>query len=164
MNYWPTDKSLLELAVYAATILSVVAALRATRISQQLAGQQSATKAYLDYLKMAMEHPEFAFPTNANPMDTVDAPNLEQYEWYISSMLASMKLMIEADRRRWWQLQSRAEEVVALQISYHWRYLEKFRRRPYLVSWEKELGNRISKGIKNGKTRADEEAKKAPCG
>lgn len=135
-------------------IVSIIIAWRTVRVSRWSQQEANAVQAHRDYLKLAFEHPTFAFPKLMQNVDfkaeTIDGSRemFDKYEWFVSYLFATIRLVLAtAPKRSAW------EEIAILQISYHWRYLEAFRgTRVYLKLWNKELHREIDAGIAMGKS------------
>ena len=111
-------------------------------------------RAYFDYAKMAVEKPELAFPANQklnfqNQTFNGDALEFERYEWFVSSMLATVHFIsrVERSSKHW-------HEMMINQVAYHWRYIEHFRMtKLYLQNWDKELTKILDEGLARGRAR-----------
>jgi hypothetical protein len=80
---------------------------------------------------------------------TIDGDKLkfEQYEWFVSYMLASLQLVVDTTRR-----EASWRDVLILQVAYHWRYIEFFRnRKSFLMRYEPHIGDYLTRGIMMGK-------------
>lgn len=150
------EKSLLELVQMASSALLPIVAFLGVIVAWRAIGAQrqiNAMKAHLDYLKLAFDNPDFAFPKKMSDVD-YEAQliagcrlKFEKYEWFVSSMLACLRLMLEVSQKR-----SAWRDIAILQISYHWKYLERYRQeKHYLVLWDRELKAEIDAGISRGK-------------
>jgi hypothetical protein len=146
------DCATIVAAVIAA--FSLVVALRAFRANRQNQRDTIVQRAFSDYLKMAMDHPEFAFPpdhTLDHDAQTFDgkAEEFGRYEWYLSGVLNTVHLIleVEGDTPLW-------RETMHNQIAYHWQYLKRFRKaKPFLVNWDTRLAEALDAGITLGETR-----------
>ena len=159
MEFFP-DKSFLELVqlfssalIPVVALFGVIAAWQAIHANRTIQREINAMKAHLDYLKLSLEYPKLAFPRNTTEINLESQEiggckvQFEKYEWFVSSMLASMRLLLEASPHH-----SSWRKIAVLQISYHWRYIEKYRGiKEYLTLWDLELESVIDEGIAIGK-------------
>jgi hypothetical protein len=143
-----------SIAFYIFGILGAISALISLRLNRQNQRENGARRAYLDYVQLSIGHPTWAFPPLISidlNTQTIDGARerFEQYEWFVSSTIATANFILESSRRdRIWN------EMMILQLAYHWRYLEHFRStKPYLIIWDRTLSREFDDAIAIGKTK-----------
>jgi hypothetical protein len=164
MTLIPHDKSVLELAaLYASAVfpiiscLAVIVAFWAIIANRRIQREQTARNAYIKYLEMAFQNPQFAFP-DWSKIDLKDQVfistdpaegkrEFEKYEWFISMMLNTANFVFTAVR---------SDHVLAkqmiLQFAYHWKYIEIFKlRKTYFKRWYSVHKSQVYEGVKLGK-------------
>jgi hypothetical protein len=127
------------------------AAYSANRENQQEALVQ---KAYYDYAKMTVDHPDLAFPPRSAldyEKETLNGSELkfEKYEWFLSAMLVTVHFVmkIRPDNEFW-------KTLTTNQISYHWQYLDLFwDKKPFIKNWRTTLGPQMREGINRGREK-----------
>src|SRR4051794_4208316 len=111
-------------------------------------------KAYYDYLKMALDNPDLAFPPTAKfnyKEQTLDGDKekFEQYEWFLSAMLVTVHFVRKV--RPWSKLW---KNLTTNQISYHWEYIETFwDDKRFIENWRSVYDDEMKEGIKKGKDK-----------
>ncbi len=123
--------------------------LRANRQNQR---EANARRAYLDYARLGIEYPEFAFPRHLEinlEKQTIKESRLEfeRYEWFISILLGTVRFFLESTSRKgMWR------KMMILQLAYHWEYLDKYRdEKEYLKQWALELKSEFNEAIALGR-------------
>jgi hypothetical protein len=155
MNCIP-DKSILEIAQISIPIvgfLGVVVAGGAILANRHSQREINSAKSYLDYLRVALENPDLAYPGAIAEFDYDkqiigdDRLEFQRYEWFVSFTLASTRLMFQTAKKgtHW-------HNIAVRQISYHWRYLEKYgNTKHFLKRWYSEQKKIMDEAIKLGK-------------
>jgi hypothetical protein len=134
------------------TAASAVIALFAYFTNRRNQKEALLQKAYFDYAKMAVDNPELAFPLKSKidlEKETLNGDKIkfEKYEWFLSAMLV-MSLYVRnmsPENKHW-------EGLVINQMSYHWRYIERFwKEKPFIINWRRVLEKEMLAGIEQGK-------------
>jgi hypothetical protein len=132
-------------------IVSLAVATKAYRATRKNQSESLVQRAYFDYAKMALEHPRFAYPINqdfnfSEQTLNSDGVEFERYEWFLSSMLATVHFILKVeDENEFWR------QMMVNQIAYHWKYLKHFgRKKLYLDNWHREMEDIINEGIEKG--------------
>jgi hypothetical protein len=167
LTFWKDLASIVAVGVAMASMIIALNAYLANRRNQRDTIIQGA---YADYLKMALENADLAFPRDQKlDLDKQQlndsGKDFERYEWFVSSMLSTVYLILEVqnDQRWWFVLFSQSEdrrvqadnkfwrEMIENQIAYHWQYLSRFRHsKLYLKNWDTRLRTVIDEGIRKG--------------
>lgn len=127
-----------EISAYAAVVAAGIAAvalviaayqIRVTRLETR---RTTAHQIYKDYLRLAMDHPEFSlasFPMESPRLQEIlkDDLKYEQYEFYVAQLLFAVEGILETCADAEW------EATLTDQLSYHALYLqgEHLRQRHY---------------------------------
>jgi hypothetical protein len=128
----------------------------------KIQSEQTARNAYIKYIALAFHNPEFAEPDWKKinlSKKTFDPPdNLERKEsddpeerfkrycWFVSVMMNTADFVFAGAPEG-----ALIQEVMILQIAYHWKYIECFKEKsPYLKYRYKQYQSQIDKGISLG--------------
>jgi hypothetical protein len=143
--------TLRDIASFGTPISAVIALLAylANRESQKEAVLQ---RAYFDYAKMALDHPDLAFPFESEvnyEKQTFEADHekFEKYEWFLSAMFVMTHFVtrMRGNEKPW-------KELVINQMSYHWQYIEHFwDKKIFIRNWRTVLEAEMREGITRGK-------------
>jgi len=114
--------------------------------------EANARRAYLDYARLGIEYPDFAFPPRMNidlNMQTVNGSkqDFERYEWFVSITLATVRFFLElvSETSMW-------RQMMILQLAYHWEHLDRFRNeKEYLKRWAMEMNAELDEAIALGR-------------
>jgi ABC-type phosphate/phosphonate transport system permease subunit len=143
-----TLKDIASLGTGISAVVAVFAFL-ANRDNQKEAVVQ---RAYFDYAKMALDHPELASPFKSEvdyQKQTFrgEPEKFEKYEWFLSAMFVMTHFVkrLRGDKKPW-------KELVINQMSYHWQYIEHFwDEKLFIRNWRTVLGPEMREGIARGK-------------
>jgi hypothetical protein len=122
----------------AAAVVALFIAIGTILVSRRIQREQTARKAHLDYIQMAMNHPKLAYPTelilgaeDGRHFWGGESEEFEKYEWFVSYLLSTASYVWDAVGD-----QHILGRLMALQVAYHSEYLSKYRfRRQYLMDW-----------------------------
>jgi hypothetical protein len=134
------------------TPISAVIAVAAFLVNRKYQKEALLQKAYFDYAKMALDHPDLAFPFKSKvdyEKETFDAKHekFEEYEWFLSAMFVMTHFVkgTRGNKKPW-------KELVINQMAYHWQYIEHFwDEKLFIRNWRTVLGAEMCEGIKRGK-------------
>ncbi len=145
-------QSVVNIVFYLFGIFGVAIAFVSLRANRHNQREANARRAYLEYARLAMEYPHFAFPRGLKidfEKQEVENSNskFEQYEWFISIVIATARFLLElVGRRSMWR------QMMLLQLAYHWEYLDRFRNeKEYLKRWSLELNAELNDAIVLGR-------------
>jgi hypothetical protein len=142
------------------TAISAMIALAAFLLNRKNHKEAVLQRAYFDYAKMALDHPDLAFPfksevdyekqtfkANHEKSDfKADHEKFEKYEWFLSAMFVMTHFVTTMSNKKPWK------ELVINQIAYHWQYIEHFGdEKLFIKNWRTVLGAEMCEGIKRGK-------------
>jgi hypothetical protein len=138
-----------------AAVLALLLAAITIFAGRRVQREQTARKAHLDYLNIAMANPSLAVPVAVQIRDAAGQlfmdgadPKFEQYEWFVGYMLSTASYVWESVGTR-----HPLYELMVLQVAYHWKYLQTYRNeRDYLKIWFKKYDLQLERGIDRGKT------------
>lgn len=108
-----------------ATAVAALAALLALGVAwfQVKAGREAqqetvAKEIYREYLRLALEHPRYAYPNYAHLSANPEGEDFQRYEWFVSFLCyASEEILEMFDDEPGWQ------STIASQLSYHHDYI-----------------------------------------
>jgi hypothetical protein len=160
----PEGKSAIELAQLGASValpiisfVAVLVAIWAIKANRRTQREQTARNAYIKYIELAFQNPEFAFPDWSKidlehqvfiSDDTVKATkDFEKYEWFMSILLNTANFVFTTVRPN-----HILAKQMRLQFAYHWRYIEAFKsNKNYFKFWYSQHRKQIDEGVKFGK-------------
>lgn len=136
-------------------VLALLLAAITIFVGRRVQREQTARKAHLDYLNIAMANPSLAVPVKVQIRDAAGQlfmdgadPAFEKYEWFVGYMLGTASYVWESVGTR-----HPLYEMMVLQVAYHYEYLQAYRNnRNYLKIWSKKYGSQLERGIELGKT------------
>ena len=160
----PEGKSILELAQMFAGVLfpilsvcAVFVAVWAIIANRRTQREQTARNAYIKYIELSFQNPEFAFPDWSKinldeqifqtPDDRSDGKrHFEKYEWFMSILLNTANFVFTSV-----PVDHPLGKQMRLQFAYHWRYIDRFKtEKNYLKIWYDAHRTQIDEGVKFG--------------
>ena len=165
MDLLPEGKSVLELAQICASVLfpivslcAVIVAVWAIIVNRRTQREQTARNAYIKYIELAFQNPDFAFPDwskinlTAETFQLTNSPidgkaNFEKYEWFMSILLNTSNFVFTSVPAH-----HPLAKQMRLQFAYHWKYIDRFKgSKNYLKIWYAAHSTQIDEGVKFGK-------------
>ncbi len=118
-------------------VAGVVIAARAIKANREI----NARRAYFDYVKVAFDNPDFAFPKHSEfkfdyKKQEIDGSRtrFEKYEWFVSLLVVTVEGVLEITESKWLPMTRKSVWAVSAetQLSYHTEYFRLYRTKPWL--------------------------------
>jgi hypothetical protein len=146
-----------------AVVVGVVVAVFTIYMNARIQREQTARNAYIKYIELAFQHPQFSSPNwekfdfdkesfslaDHDPKEKKEL-QFEQYEWFVSVMMNTAHLVFTTTHR-----DPVLQDLMILQIAYHWKYIDHFKtKRKYLEYRHSQYKKQIDEGVRLGKRGA----------